>query len=133
MTEYTSKQVQINRADSMIFEALGSFENFTPMLKDKVEEWTATVDSCSFKAKGFTIKLKMIEREPYSIIKITGEEMPFEAFFWIQLKKVDAYDTRMRLVVKAELNMVMKMMIGKKLQAGLDNMAEQIATAFNAR
>ncbi len=37
----------------------------------------------------------------------------------------------MRLVLHAKLNMVMKMMIGSKLQQGLDQMAEQMARAFN--
>lgn len=131
MTEYTSKQVQILKPDYLIFETLSSFSNFTPMLADKVENWEATVDKCSFKAQGFTVKLKMIERTPNSIIKITGDDIPFEFYFWIQLKKVDVCDTRLRLVVKAELNLMMRTMIGSKLQKGLDQMAENIATAFN--
>ena len=133
MAEYTSKQVRIERNDAMIYQALCNFDNFTPILKDKVEEWTATEDTCSFKAKGFTVKLLMVEKTPYSVIKIVGVDLPVEADFWIQLKKVDAYDTRMRLVLKTELNMMMKMMVGKKLQAGLDQMAEQLAMGFNTR
>lgn len=133
MAEYISKQVKINRDDSVVYGSLCSFDNFTPMLKDKVEEWTATEDTCSFKAKGFTVKLMIIEKTPYSSIKIVGVDLPFETDFWIQIKKVDAYDTRLRLVVRAELNKMMKMMLGKKLQVGLDQMAEQLATGFNAR
>ena len=41
-------------------------------------------------------------------------------------------DTRMRLVLHIELNMMMKMMIGGKLQGGLDQIAEGIAKAMNA-
>ena len=33
----------------------------------------------------------------------------------------------MRLTLKAELNMMMKMMIGSKLQKGIDNMAAVLA------
>ncbi|MFI3267590.1 MAG: polyketide cyclase [Rikenellaceae bacterium] len=131
MTEYTSKQVQLLKPDYLIFEALSSFDNFTPMIGDKVENWEATVDTCSFKAQGFTLKLKMIERTPSSTIKITGDDIPFDFCFWVQLKKVDAYDTRLRLVLKAELNLMMRTMLGKKLQKGLDQMAENIAIAFN--
>ncbi len=132
MTEYTSKQVRITKPDSIIYEALSRFDNFTPMLKDKVEGWEADGDICSFKVKGFTVKLRIIEKTPNSTIKITGEEMPFEAHFWIQLKEIEDNDTRMRLTIKAELNTMMKMMVGKKLQKGLDDIADQIATGFNA-
>lgn len=101
-------------------------------MADKVEEWNATEETCSFKAKGFTVKLRMVEREPHKLIKITGDDIPFEFFFWIQLKSVAPDDTRMLLTLRAELNMMMKMMIGGKLQKGLDEMADKIAAAFNA-
>ena len=74
----------------------------------------------------------MVEREPNKLIKITGEELPFDFFFWIQLKGMAPDDTRMLLTLHAELNMMMKMMIGGKLQKALDQIADQIAAAFNA-
>ena len=51
--------------------------------------------------------------------------------FWIQLHKVSDTDTRMRLVLHAELNMMMRMMIGGKLQKALDQIAEAMAKAMN--
>ncbi|MCX4359325.1 MAG: SRPBCC family protein [Rikenellaceae bacterium] len=132
MAEYKSKQVRINKPDEAIYAVLSDFGNFTPIVADKVEEWNATEETCSFKAKGFTVKLRMVEREPHKLIKITGDDIPFEFFFWIQLKSVAPDDTRMLLTLRAELNMMMKMMIGGKLQKGLDEMADKIAAAFNA-
>lgn len=131
MTEYVSKQVQILRPDSLVFDSLASFDNFTPIVQDKVENWEASIDHCSFKTQGFTIKLKMIEREPNSMIKVTGDELPFEFYFWIQIKGLDECDTRLRLVIKAKLNLVMRTMLGSKLQKGLDQIADNIALAFN--
>ena len=132
MTEYKSKQVRINKPDEAIYAVLSDFGNFTPIVADKVEGWSATEQTCSFKAKGFTVKLRMVEREPNKLIKITGEELPFDFFFWIQLKGMAPDDTRMLLTLHAELNMMMKMMIGGKLQKALDQIADQIAAAFNA-
>jgi len=51
--------------------------------------------------------------------------------FWIQLHQVSEGDTRIRLVLHADLNMMMRMMIGKKLQEGLDQAVESFAVAFN--
>ncbi|MDE6483306.1 MAG: SRPBCC family protein [Rikenellaceae bacterium] len=132
MAEYKSRQVRINKPDEAIYAVLSDFGNFTPIVADKVEEWNATEETCSFKVKGFTVKLRMVEREPNKLVKITGDDLPFEFFFWIQLKSVAPDDTRMLLTLRAELNMMMKMMIGGKLQKGLDDMAEKIAAAFNA-
>lgn len=132
MEKYESKQQQIRRTAEQIYSALSSFNNFTPIIQDRVEEWSADDNVCSFKVKGMPVRLKMVEREPNKTIKIQGDEgSPIDFTFWLQLKEVAPYDTRMRIVVHAELNMMMRMMIGKKLQGAVDQMAEAIAAALN--
>lgn len=132
MEKYESKQQQIRRSAEQIYSALASFNNFSPMVEGRVDEWSADDDVCSFKVKGMPVRLRMVEREPYKTIKIQGDDgTPIDFTFWLQLKEVAPYDTRMRIVVHAELNMMMRMMIGKKLQGAVDQMAEAIATALN--
>lgn len=134
MQEYTSKQHQVLRPAEQIYTIISRFDNLTPAVADRVEEWQATEDSCSFKAKGFTVRLRMEEREAPKHVKIVGDEggLPMDFAFWIQLHKVSDTDTRMRLVLRIELNMMMKMMIGGKLQNAIDQIAEGIAKALNA-
>ena len=134
MQEYISKQQQVLRPAEQIYAVISRFDNLTPALADKVEEWQATEDSCSFKAKGFTVKLRMEEREPGKYVKVVGGDggVPMDFAFWIQLQEVSAADTRLRLVLRIDLNMMMKMMIGNKLQGALDQIAEGIARAMNA-
>lgn len=134
MQEYISKQHQVLRPAEQIYAVISRFDNLTPAVADKVEEWEANEDRCSFKAKGFTVKLRMSEREEPRFVKIEGDEggLPMDFAFWIQLQKVSDTDTRMRLVLHIELNMMMKMMIGGKLQDAIDQIAEGIAKAMNA-
>ncbi|MFI3321658.1 MAG: polyketide cyclase [Rikenellaceae bacterium] len=132
MTEYISNQERVNKPDYMIYTALSDFNNFTPILQDKVEGWAVEGDHCSFKVKGFNVKLAFVDKEPNKLIKLTGVDIPFEFFFWIQLKGLAPDDTRMRVVVHAKLNAMMKMMVGKKLKEGVNQIASQIATAFNS-
>ena len=133
MQEYISKQHQILRSAEQIYAVISRFDNLTPALADRVEEWQATEERCSFKAKGFTVKLRMEEREAPKHVKIVGDEggVPVDFAFWIQLHKVSDTDTRMRLVLHVELNMMMKMMLGSKLQGAIDQIAEGIANAMN--
>lgn len=133
LEKYESKQQQILRPASQIYAVVSRFDNFTPILKDKVEEWQADEDSCSFKVKGFTMSLRMIDREEPKFVKIVGEGVtPVDFTFWLQLHKVTPTDTRIRLVLHVELNMMMRMMIGGKLQKALDQIVEQIAQGFNS-
>ena len=50
MQEYISKQHQILRPAEQIYAVISRFDNLTPALADRVEEWQATEDTCSFKA-----------------------------------------------------------------------------------
>lgn len=134
MKEYISKQQQILRPAEQIYQTISRFDYLTPALQDKVEEWQADEDHCSFKAKGFNVKLRIDEKVAPKHVKIVGDGgIPMDFAFWIQLHSVSEYDTRLRLVLHAELNMMMKMMIGSKLQGALDQIAEGMAKAMNGQ
>ena len=130
-----SKQHRILRPAEQIYAVISRFDNLTPAVADRVEEWQATEETCSFKAKGFTVRLRMEERIAPKHVKIVGDEggVPIDFAFWIQLQPAGPYDTRLRLVLHTDLNMVMKMMIGGKLQGAIDQIAEGIARAMQAQ
>ncbi len=133
MKRYTSKQHQILLPAEQIFPLISNFENLTPAVADKVENWEATPISCSFKAKGFTVRLRFDDVVAPKHVKIVSAEdsgVPMDFAFWIQLHSASPTDTRFRLVLDVELNMMMKMMIGGKLEKGIDQAAEAMATAF---
>ena len=134
MEVYESKQQQILLPAEAIFAAVSRFDNLTPALQDKVEEWSADENTCSFKVKGFTVKLRIIDKEAPKYVKITGDEggVPIDFTFWIQLHSVSENDTRIRLVLHAELNMMMRMMVGGKIKKALDQVVEGLARAFNS-
>jgi carbon monoxide dehydrogenase subunit G len=134
MEKYESKQQKINHPAALIFPIISRMDLLSPAMKDKVEEWDATPDSCSFKVKGMKVSLRIAERVENKHVKIVADEggLPIDFTFWIQLHEVDAHDTRVRMVLHAELNMMMRMMIGGKIQTGLDQAVEGLATALNS-
>ncbi len=77
--------------------------------------------------------LRIAEKVENKHVKIVADEggVPIDFAFWIQLHQVDERDTRVRMVLHAELNMMMKMMVGGKIQSGLDQAVEGLATALN--
>ncbi len=130
MQEYISKQVQILRPAEQIYQVISRFDNLTPALQGRVEDWEATELACSFKAKGITVSLLKDEPVRPKHVKIIGDGVPMDFAFWVQLHKVDTNDTRLRLVLHAERNMMMKMLIGSKLQGALDQIVEGISNAM---
>jgi hypothetical protein len=133
MEKYESIQQQINHPAALIYPLISRMDLFSAALQQQVEEWQATPDSCSFKVKGMKICMRIDERVENKHVKIVTDEggIPLEFAFWIQLKEVAPNDTRVRMVLHAELNMMMRMMIGSKIQKGLDDAVTQLAASLN--
>jgi len=138
MSKYTSKIGKINKSDQLIYNFLTDFNNIKSVIpKDKVKDFEATEDTCRFSIDGVgQAGLKIIEKEPYKLIKITSDgKTPFSFFFWIQLKPIEGEEkaTAIRLTIDANLNPMMKMMVGKHLQKGIDAMVDQVVVFFNEK
>jgi len=138
MKQYTSKIGKIDRSDEEIFNFLSDFNNFKNIIPtDKVSDFSATSDTCQFIVTGFgKAGLKIVEKEPYKLIKIASEKgTPVTFNFWIQLNTIDETNasTAIRLTLDADLNPMMKMMIGNHLQKGMDSLVDYITGFFNVR
>jgi len=72
--------------------------------------------------------LRIIEREPDKTIKFAAEGMPVAANMWIQLLPSGESECAMRLTVKADLNFFIRQMVGKKLEQGVDGLAQMLAS-----
>jgi carbon monoxide dehydrogenase subunit G len=136
MDEFVSDIVKINRNAEQIYNLMADMSSFsqiaaTAQVKE-VEEIQSTADTCSFKVKGMEIGIQIIDREPYNTIKYTGyKNVPVEFFVWLQLKEIAADDTRVRIVLRAKLNLMMKTLLKGKIKKGLDKVVHQIADSLN--
>jgi hypothetical protein len=93
--------------------------------EDKKQGVTADYDTISATVQGFTIGVKVTRREPYSYIELQDNGAPFH--FMVSLHFDPADDpgkTDFHIDLLADLNVVMKMMIGSKLQEALDKVVD---------
>jgi carbon monoxide dehydrogenase subunit G len=73
-------------------------------------------------------EIRIIDREPHKTIKISSSgSMPVSIVFWIQLLPVSAYETKLRLTLDADMSMMIKMMVSKKLEEGINRLADVLA------
>lgn len=123
--EVISKTAKISNSDERIFNFFSDFRNISKLIPPNVEDWNATESTCSFVVKGQRMALKIIERDAAKMIKIIGDDgSPYKFTLWIQLKSLSAYETAVRLVVRADLNIVMRAAVKKPLQQGLDQLVD---------
>ena len=64
-----------------------------------------------------------MEREEPKLVKMGSEGSPIPLTIWIQMLPTDAYSSKLRVTVGAEVNMFMKGMVAKPLQQAADGLA----------
>jgi len=150
MAKYESNIKQINAPVERVYEKLSNLENFRPVLEnmqnnemvkekireagqdpaqlEKLKDVTLTADSVAFPVPMMgEMSLRIIEREENKCIKFQTEQSPVDANFWIQVLPVTDTTSKMRLTLKADLNPMVKMMIGSKLKDGIDKFADMLS------
>ena len=97
--------------------------------QDKIQEMFIEPDRVKLKVDGLAqkITIAIVDRIENDTIKFGLEGIPMEGNFWIQLKEVSPTDTRIKLTVKADIPLMFKFMLEKKLQTGLDQAADMLA------
>ena len=97
--------------------------------QDKIQEMDIEPDRVKMKVDGLAqkITIAIVDRIENDTIKFGLEGIPMDGNFWIQLKEVSPTDTRIKLTVKADIPFMLKFMIEKKLQTGLDQAADMLA------
>lgn len=151
MAKYESQIKFLQAPVERVYSTLSNLENFRPILDaaannpmvaekmkeagqdpsqlEKLKEVELTADRIAFPAPMIgQLALCIIEREENKCIKFATEQSPIEANLWIQVLPVSTGGSKMRLTLKADLNMMMKMMIGKKLETGIDQFADMLAS-----
>jgi carbon monoxide dehydrogenase subunit G len=107
----------INRPDSLVFDFLQDFNNFSHLMPEQVINWQATADTCSFEIKGLaTLGMRIIEKVPNSQIHMKGEgKIPFEFFLKSFINPVNEGASNVQLVIEAEMNPFIWVMAEKPL------------------
>lgn len=131
MTEYTSDIQQIPYSAERVFSKLSDLNNLEsvkPLLEGKVKDFTFNTDSCQFKVDPVgTVGIQIVEREPFTTVKLASVKSPIEFQGWIQLKEIAPDDTRLKLTFRADIPFFLKSMISSKLEEGINTIASMLA------
>lgn len=131
--KYESKQTSSRCSAASIYKIASDLSNLERVRnlipEDKVKDMDFGEDYVRFKVDGLGQKIciRIIDKEEENYVKFGLENLPVAANFWIQMKEVTPTDTRLKLTVVADIPAMFKMMIGNKIQEGLDRAAEMLA------
>lgn len=122
--------VHANREEILLF--LTDARNLIHLLpEDKISDWKATDQDCSFKVQGGVI-ISLIHNgvtEGNQIHMKSGPGTPFPFDLTIHLQEIEA-QTEGYIAFDGEVNMFLKMMVEKPLTALFNLMSEKLKTHF---
>ena len=135
MVSYSSKRAVVSKAPYELYMAFVDMRNFMQFLpEDKKEGVTADYDSIKATVQGFTIGVKVAERVPYSRIEFADDGAPFQFKLTMHFDAAsDPYKTDFQINLDADLNFMMKMLIGSKIQGALDKVVDSLVDLSEGR
>ena len=135
MAKYSSKKGTVAKAPYELSMALTDLRNILNMIpQDKREGVTADFDSIHATVQGFEFGVRIIERTPYSRIVLKDDGAPFAFTVALNFEPtVSASQTLFSIDVEAELNFMMKTLLGSKIKDGLDKVVDGLVDASNGK
>ena len=140
--KYVSDIKLIEQNQKVVYDYLSDFDNLSHYVNEgllskinekvpqiAITDFESDQDSCRFQVSGMgKAEIRIIDREPESTIKISSSGgLPIGVTLWIQLLEDSPSQTRMRLTLHAEMNVMIKMMVNRKLEEGIDQLADALA------
>ena len=122
MDKYESKITSAAYPAAQIYRVLSDLKNLEKVRdlipQDKVQEMEIDSDYVRMKVDGLgqKITIVIVDRIENDTVKFGVEGIPMDANLWIQMKEVSPTDTRLKLTIKADIPMMFRFMINKKLQ-----------------
>ena len=149
MAKYESSVKQVNAPVERVYSVISDLERLRPVIEmaqnnemikeklreagqdpaqlEKLKDMNLTSDRVSFPAPMVgEVAVAIIEREENKCVKFETEKSPIDANLWIQVLPVTDTTSKMRVTLKAELNPMMKMILGSKLEKGIDQFADML-------
>ena len=137
MAQYESNVKHVPYSQEQVYNKLSDLNHLSSLrdrmdlikekLDGKLEDMSFDTDSLTLKVQGISLTLRIIEREAPKCIKFEGANSPIPMNLWIQMLPVGETEAKLKVTIRAKVNMFMKAMVAKPLQEGVEKLADMLA------
>lgn len=139
MQRYASKPVTINTPIDELYNRLSDFSVYQERLNEMPEEIKARVGDVKFTADTIVITAAPVGEIPFEVVERTAPtrislkaaNSPVPVFLRLELTQISSDQTEVVSVIEAEIPMMLRPMVGGKLQEAADQFALLIGQFFN--
>ena len=135
MVSYNSKKAVVSKAPYELYMAFVDMRNLVQFLpEDRKADVTADYDTIHAVVQGFSIGVKVTDRIPYSKIVFEDNGAPFQFRLTMHFDPAgDPYKTDFQIDLDADLNFMMKTLLGSKIQGALDKVVDSLVDLSEGR
>jgi carbon monoxide dehydrogenase subunit G len=133
MTKFESTEKTINAGREPVYEFLTDINNFSSLVPaEQVRDFKAGKDNCHFYIDGIgSVGVRLVDNDNGDVRFESEGSTPFRFDLLVELNEAGPGTTRMRLILNANLNMMMKMVAGKHLEQGVEFAASRLSDHLN--
>ncbi|MBR3976699.1 MAG: SRPBCC family protein [Bacteroidaceae bacterium] len=132
MSQYESSVKCIPYPQERVYAKLEDLNNLEALKDklpaDKVKDLAYSRDEASVNVPPLgNVTVRIVEREEPKCIKLEAVGSPIPANLWVQIIPDGEEASKMRVVLKAEVNFMLKAMVDKPLKDGVEKIAEALS------
>ncbi len=117
---YDSKHGIVAVPPEQLYMSFTDMRNLTQSLPEKYRDSvTADFDSIHATVQGFSIAVRVVERNPYSLLRLEDDDAPFHFSITAHFDPAPG-GTDFSIEVDADLNLMMKALLGGRIKDALD-------------
>lgn len=134
-TVIEGRKVTVNRPKEMLYSVFSDLTNFSNNLSSELFEQynvVASKETIAARVQGFEVGIEICSQEPYNkvVYKQYGAT-PFEFTITINLQEEPGNSvTTFQFVLEMSLPIMYKMLIGNKIQEGIDKITQELEKAL---
>lgn len=134
-THIKGKVVTVEQPSYALYTVFSDMRNFVMALPpDKKESVVATENTIEGEVQGIKMGLQISQKTPFTSLMFQQYgNSPFEFGITVFFDALDSYRTAFHIELSADLPIMVKMMVGSKLQDAVDQITEQLGMAFSGK
>ena len=136
MTRIESSVHSVGAPQAEVYARLSDLSGLSQMA-DQMPQDQMSIESCDVDHITLQISpvgrvsLQIVERTPHECIKLTTTESPLPFTLWTEILPVGEAESRLKVTVGLEINLVMAAMIRRPLEEGVERMADALTAVFS--
>ena len=108
---------------------LNNYKNLLP--ENKINKWESSADHCKFNIQNtYLLEIKKKDISKNNIFLVSGKESPFSFKIKVEIQEKDSENCIAQITCEADVNPMLKVLVGKPLNELFNYMANNIEKAI---